>query len=34
MFNFQEAKVIVNEALEMLLRNDAAPAQLQAWGQT
>merc|ERR1712192_77673 len=30
----QEAKVIVNEALEQLLRQEAAPAQLQAWGQT
>ena len=30
----QEARVIVNEALEKLLREDAAPAQLQVWGQT
>ena len=30
----QEARVIVNGALEKLLREDAAPAQLQVWGQT
>ena len=30
----QEAKMTVNDALEKLLRQDAAPAQLQAWGQT